>query len=166
MGPQQEVPVGRVSRPRGVAGEVQVEVMSDFPGRFASGEVIFVAGVARRIQRSYRPKPHLVVLKLEGIDSIDAAALLRGTTLTVPLEAVPPLPEGRYYHFQLMGMEVYTSQGELLGCITDIFPTGSNDVYAVTLDGRQVLIPAIDDVVQEVDVEASRMTVDLPEGLR
>lgn len=161
-----EILVGKVTRPHGKWGEVVVKVMSDFPGRFASGEFLFISGLPRRIQRSYRPQPHIAVLKLEGISSLDAAVRLKGANITIPQEVVPSLPAGSYYHFQLLEMEVCTSEGELLGRITNIFPTGSNDVYVVTLDGSETLIPAIDDVIQDVDVHAGRMTVVLPEGLR
>ena len=160
-----EILVGKVTRAHGRWGEVVVNVMSDFPGRFDSGEILFISDLPRRIQRSYRPQPHIVVLKLEGISSHDAAVRLKGANITIPQEVVPSLPEGSYYHFQLLGMEVCTSEGQLLGRITNIFPTGSNDVYVVTLDGSETLIPAIDDVIQDVDVDMGRMTVVLPEGL-
>jgi 16S rRNA processing protein RimM len=160
-----EVIVGKVTRAHGMWGEVVVNVTSDFPGRFDSGEFLFILDLPRRIQRSYRPRPHIVVLKLEGISSREAAVRLKGANITISQEVAPNLPEGSYYHFQLLGMEVCTSEGQLLGHITNIFPTGSNDVYVVTLDGSETLIPAIDDVIQDVDVDMARMTVVLPEGL-
>ena len=160
------VVVGMVVSLHGVLGELRVDEMTDFSGRFVAGEFLFIGGEAYCIQRSHRPRPGVVVLKLEGVDTPRQAEDLKGKTITVPRDKVPPLPEGHFYHFQLVGMEVFTSEGECLGHITGILPTGSNDVYIVSLGKRQVLIPALDDVVREINVEAARMTVDLPEGLR
>ena len=77
-----------------------------------------------------------------------------------------PLSPGSYYHFQILDMEVWTLSGELLGAVTDILSTGSNDVYVVSKGGSETLLPAIQDVVLDVDLEKGRITVDLPEGLR
>jgi 16S rRNA processing protein RimM len=107
-----------------------------------------------------------VTLKLEGVNSRDDVEELRGVLITVPRQAVPPPPEGHFYHFQLIGMHVRTTQDEDLGCITEILTTGSNDVYVAKLGGMEVLIPALDEVIREVNVREARMTVDLPQGLR
>lgn len=108
----------------------------------------------------------MAILKLRGIDTREDAEGLAGVELEVPTEDVPPLPDGSYYHFQILDMEVWTSAGELLGIVVDILITGSNDVYVVRGGDREILVPALEDVVLEVDVEGGRLTVDLPEGLR
>lgn len=161
-----DVLVGRVLRPRGFAGELQVEPQSDFEGRFDPGEVVFLLGVPYRIEYAHWQSSASLVLKLEGIDSSQAAERLRSQSLFVPSDSVPSLPLGQYYYFQLLDIQVYTSEGEHLGQISEIMQTGSNDVYVVTNGPREILIPAMDDVILEVDVEARRMLVDLPEGLR
>ena len=142
-----------------------MEPLTDFQGRFAAGEVLLISGRPHRLEYA-QWRNALVVLKLEGIDSVHDAETLRGELLFVPRERVPSLPEDQYYYFQLMDMEVYTSEGEHLGHISEIIETGSNDVYVVTGGDRELLVPALDDVIREVDVEARRMLVDLPEGLR
>ena len=162
---QQHVLVGKVRGTRGTTGELQIEVMSDFPGRFAAGEILFVGGQEHRVQSSYHPRPNTMALKLEGIESPQHAKALTGEAITVPQDRVPPLPEGHYYHFQLVGLAVHTVSGQYLGHITNILSTGSNDVYVVTSAQQEVLVPALDDVVVEVDMRAARMKVDLPEGL-
>ena len=91
---------------------------------------------------------------------------LIGQWLTVPLEAVEPLPEGEYFHFQLIGLRVVTVEGEALGEVSEIIETGSNDVYVVNGPAGQVLIPAIASVVQQVDLEQGVMAVQLMEGMR
>lgn len=159
------VVVGKVLAPRGLAGEVRIEVISDSPGRFAAGGILFLNGRPHKILRSTDLPRGKVALKLDYIDSHLQAEGLRGCLLTVPEEMVPPLSEGEFYHYQIIDMEVYDQQGECLGKITQIFPTGSNDVYVVSHEGRDLLVPALVDVIMEVDVEKGTMTVDLPEGL-
>ncbi len=161
--------VGRVLAPRGPAGEVKVEVISDSPARFSKGSVLYLKGQTHRIQRSYRLPRGTMALKLEGINSRNEAEGLRDCFLTVSEDMTPPLPEGEYYHFQIIDMSVYTRKLEYLGQITQILPTGSNDVYVVSVasdEDEELLIPAVDEVIVEVDVAQGTMTVDLPDGLR
>ena len=89
-----------------------------------------------------------------------------GQLLTVPLAAVPSPPEGEYFHYQLLGLRVLTEEGEELGRITEILETGSNDVYVVSGDAGQVLIPALAEVIRKVQVDEGQMVVRLLDGLR
>ena len=169
MGREQDdgpVVVGKVLAARGLAGQLKIEPLSDFPGRFAPGGYLFLEGTPHLLQRSTKLPDGSLAIKLEGIDSREDAQKLLGLELTVPRDMVPPPPEGSYYHFQLIDMEVYTVSGDSLGALTEILDAGPNDVYIVTKDGREVLVPALEGVVLDVDVESARMTVDLPEGLR
>ena len=159
------VVVGRVLAPWGVHGELRVEVHSDAPGRFDAGGVLFVQGQPFTIGRAFSHKRSSLVLRLDGIETGEQAEALRGKWLEVPQEQVPPLPRGRYYHFQLMGMRVYTVQDQYLGVIDEILATGANDVYLVREGGKEVLIPALEEVIKEVDVENGIMRVELMEGL-
>ena len=86
--------------------------------------------------------------------------------MTVPLAAVPQLQEGEYYHFQLLGMNVLTEEGECLGRVREILETGSNDVYVVSGESGDVLIPALTEVIREVRLNEGLMVVKLLEGLR
>ena len=169
MGKEQDdgpVVVGKVIAVRGLAGQLKIEPLSDFPGRFSPGGHLFLDGTPHRLQRSAKLPDGSLAIKLEGIDSRDEAHKLLGLELTVPRDMVPPPPNGSYYHFQLIDIEVYTVSGERLGAVTEILDVGPNDVYVVTKDGREVLVPALEGVVLDVDIESARMTVDLPEGLR
>ena len=107
--------VGRVLAPRGPAGEVKVEVASDSPTRFSKGSVLYLKGQAHRIQRSYSLPRGTVALKLEGINSRNEAESLRDCFLTVSEDMAPPLPEGEYYHFQIIDMRVYTRKRSTWG---------------------------------------------------
>lgn len=160
----QFIVVGRVIAPWGVRGEMKVEVMTDFPNRFSPQEEVHIDGRPMTIERSRRHKGR-VILKLATIDNVDAAEQLRGRFLEVPLSALRPLPEDQYYRFQLIGLDVLTTEGELLGQITQILPTGSNDVYVVPTKDGELLIPGIDDVVKTVDMGKRCMVVEIIEGL-
>ena len=160
------VVVGKVLAPRGLHGEVRVQVISDSPERFSSGGILYANGRAYTIQRSSELPRGTIALKLAGINTRNHAEGLRDSYLMVPEEMVPTLPEGKYYHYQIIDIRVYTEEKEYLGQITDILSTGSNDVYIVSDEGQTILVPALEDVIKEVDVEQGRMTVDLPEGIR
>jgi 16S rRNA processing protein RimM len=160
------IPVGRVLSPRGIGGEVQVEVLSDSPGRFTPGGVVFLQGKRLVIGGCSHLSRGRLALTLESVYDRVQAEGLRGALLTVPEEMVPSLPEGQYYHFQLVDMDVFTGDGEYLGRITEVLSTGANDVYVVSREAGELLVPAIEEVVVEVDVGGGRMKVELPPGLR
>ncbi len=163
---QTAVLVGVIVAPHGTKGQVKVDMHTLFPGRFAAGETLFLDGHSYRVQHSVLQGGERVVVKLEGIDNRTEAEGLSNKSLTVPQERVPSLPQGEYYHFQIIGMGVHTVEGEYLGKIAEILSTGANDVYVVKGEGGQLLIPALDHVIKNVDVPKTSMVVDLPEGLR
>ena len=160
----QLIVVGRAVAPWGVKGEVKVEVMTDFPDRFSSGAEVSIKGRAVTIESSRWYKGR-VILKLATIESVEDAKGLRGEFLEVPKSRLRPLPEGQYYQFQLLGLEVWTTDGNLLGRIAHILPTGSNDVYVVPSKHGDLLIPAIEDVVKSVDLEMGCIVIEVIEGL-
>ena len=161
---QSNIVVGRILGPVGLEGELRVEVSSDVPDRFAPGSVIHIGNSPYRVQGA-RTTAKGLRIKLMGVTSHKAAMALSGQSVYVSEEEVPPPPEGTYYYYQVLGMRVVTSGGEKLGVVTDILSTGANDVYVVKSDARETLVPALADVVLEVDVQGQRMVVDLPEGL-
>ncbi|HEY8489769.1 MAG TPA: ribosome maturation factor RimM [Dehalococcoidia bacterium] len=160
------VAVGRVVRPWGVTGDLKVQPLTDFPEeRFAPGAEVWLRGRryavdGARLHRGY------VYLRLTGVHSANDAEALRDALVEVPEAALRPLPPGEYYRFQILGLAVYSTEGEYLGQVRDVLTTGSNDVYVVRDDGPELLVPAIDDVVKDVDLAAGRMTVELLEGMR
>jgi 16S rRNA processing protein RimM len=156
------VAVGWVAAPWGVRGDLKVQPLTDFPERFQRGAALWVQGRRIEVQRS-RWSRGFVYLGLSGIDSRNVAEELRGALLEVPESDLTPLPEGQYYRFQVIGLEVRTPEGRSLGRVAEILSTGSNDVYVVRGGPRELLIPAIEDVVKEVDVEGGRLVVEPPE---
>ena len=162
---QSPVVVGRIRSAWGLRGDVGVEVLSDVPNRFAAGSILRLKGKPTRVERSRKGKRGLIV-KLDAASDRTQAELLRGEELTVLPEQVEPLPDGMFYHFQILDMRVVTEAGEPLGIVSEIIVTGGNDVYVVHEEGRRdILIPALPDVVLDVDIDAGAMVVDLPDGL-
>ncbi|HXA42525.1 MAG TPA: ribosome maturation factor RimM [Candidatus Solibacter sp.] len=162
MKPPEHVRIGYVRRAIGLRGEVEVEPLTDNSGRIRAGLSVHAGAAVRKVE-AVHSSANLLILKFVGVDNRDDADSLRGRYLEVETIEVEPLPEGSYYHWQLLGLEVFDIDGKLLGTISDIIDNPANDVYVVTGDGGQVLIPAIVEVVLKVDLEAGRMTVNLPE---
>lgn len=107
-----------------------------------------------------RPHKGMMLLKLAGHDDREAAEKLRGALVVVPRQAVRPLPEGTWYVFDLEGLEVFTRDGVRLGILTEVLHPGANDVYVVRDGGRETLLPAIKQVILDVDLTRRRMTVE------
>ena len=145
---------------------MRVQPQTDLPERFEPGSTLYLDGVAAKVAAS-RPNKGGYVILLDLAPDRNVAETLRGSWLTIPESDLEPLPDGVFYHFQLVDMEVYTDDGERLGRIAEIIETPGNDVYIVRkTNERDLLLPAIKDVILDVDVESSRMTVHLLPGLR
>ena len=110
-------------------------------------------------------RKNFTAIHFEGVTDRNSAEALRGFELEMPESELPPLPDGEYYHYQLIGCSVVDLTGRQIGLLSGIMETGSNDVYVVTpSDGREILIPATKDIVKEVDIVEKVVTVDPPEG--
>ena len=158
------VAVGWIRAPRGVQGELKVVALTDFPQRFAPGAILWAGGVRYTVRRARSHRGTLLV-EFVGIETRDQAETLRDLLLEVPEEELAPLEENQYFRFQVLGMEVVDRDGRPLGRIEEVLDTGADDVYIVRSAEDELLIPAIDAVVKEVDVAGRRMVVELPEGL-
>jgi 16S rRNA processing protein RimM len=107
------------------------------------------------------------LLHLESVDDRNAAEKYRGAEVRLRSSEIPGLPPGTYYHWQIIGLHVITEEGEPLGRVTEILQTGANDVYVVRGETQgEILIPAIEPVVREIDLEAQTVRVHLLPGLR
>ncbi len=158
------ITIGQVLAPWGIKGKVRVEVVTDFPQRFAPSSQIYINRKPMTIASTQWHKGKAIV-KLDTIDSIEQAEKLQGQTIEIHHSQLQPLPEGQYYHFQLIGLEVWTTQGELLGKISQILTAESNDNYAVHGAKGEILIPAIEDIVKSVDLDNGRITIEAIDGL-
>ncbi len=163
--------VGRISRPHGIRGELRVEIITDYPERLGQHVCFYLASpdspeaVRRYPVEKLRWHRGALLLKLGGCDDRNGADELRGMLVQVPLEEAVPLEEGEYYYFQLVGVRVETESGQWLGRVVEVLETGANDVYVVRGPRGEVLLPAVEDVVLELDLELKRMVVRLLPGM-
>jgi 16S rRNA processing protein RimM len=152
----------------GIHGELKVRLLTDIPNRFSELETIYVGAnhTSYPIQHVRPYKGEMILLKLKGIDDANAAELLRNQDLSIPLSELAKLPPDSYYQHDILGLQVLTLDGLELGQIVDVIVTGSNDVYSVKKpDGSQVLIPAIKDVIKQIDLNRRTMHIDPLPGL-
>jgi 16S rRNA processing protein RimM len=175
--------VARVLRAHGVQGELSCEIITEFPERFQKTKRLFLsppvnpgsmeplAGTAPQPMavKQARLAPHRgqaeVILQLADVTDRDAADKLRGWLVQVPEREAWKLPRGRFYWHQIIGLRVVTGEGEELGTVSEIIETGANDVYVVKGHGKERLIPAVKQFVQEIAPERGEMVVSLLPGM-
>ena len=167
--PQQQpdnlVAVGVVLRAHGSDGRVRVQSETDNPQRFRKGARL-IAGDRELLVEHVQQAPNgSLLLRFTGIAARGDASALQGETLYIPADEAPDAPPGTYYHYQLVGMSVVSEAGDRLGTLTEIIATGANDVYVVTAESAELLLPALADVIVNVDVQANSMTAAVPDGL-
>jgi 16S rRNA processing protein RimM len=167
VGEPEYLMVGFLRRPHGVKGEILMDVHTDFPERLKTGVTVFVGeDYQPMVIASRRPHAAGMLLRLRGVKSPEDAGQYRNTRVYVRASDRPALPEGEYYHHQLIGLNVITDDGRDLGSLVDVLETGANDVYVVrAVDGNEVLLPAIPPVVLEVRLADHQMRVHLLDGL-
>jgi len=158
------IAVGFVRGPHGLDGELKVDPLTDHPHRFQAGAVLQAGGRSYTVRAS-RVHQKALLVQIEGIDTRAQAESLRDLLFEVPESELPALAEGEYYRYQLIGIEVVDGEGQPLGRLAEVLDTGANDVYAVRNDEGELLLPAIDTVVKQVNVAAGRMVVEVPAGL-
>jgi len=166
------IAVGKVKSSHGVKGEVKIACLTDFPSRFQPGLVLYpepsLPQIKSLILESVKTSGNVMILKFENVDSREKADELKGHTLEVLLDEddIKSLPEGTYWQFQIIGLDVVTSGGLRLGKVSEILKTGANDVYIVKSDSaKEVLIPAIKDVVRKVDLKKGIIVIEPIPGL-
>lgn len=167
------LPIGKIVGAHGVKGNVKVYSFVESLSLFEQESSILVVSAkgSEKIFKIKWIKPHgrVVLLSLEGIENRDLAETLIGSELFVKRDSLPKLVDGSYYWFDIIGLAVFTNDEKYIGRVESIIPTGSNDVYVVKDAQKdrdnEILIPAIESAVLEIDLEQKRMIVDLPEGL-
>lgn len=165
--------IGKITGTHGIKGTFRVFPTTEDPSRFELlKEVIVDLKGKKEIFKIKNVAYHknMVLLTVKEIDDINIAERYKNAVILIPEEQALPLEEDEYYTRDLYDMKVYTTEGEYLGIIDNIFATGANDVYAVKNDeipnSKELLIPAIKDCIIDVDVKENKMTVKLLEGLR
>lgn len=161
--------IGQIVNTFGIKGMVKIKPFTDDINKFDKLKKIYIK--KENTKKEYQieeVKYHkqMVLMKLKGINTPEEADLLRGSYLIINREDEEPLEEGTYYIVDLLGSEVYTDEDVLLGKLEDIYNTGSNDIYVVKDElGKQVLLPAISDVIKNIDIKNKKITVHIVSGL-
>ncbi len=159
--------VGRIIKPHGIRGDLAMKVITDYPERLPEIDTLYV-GPAYEPYKVKRVRFHAggTLMLFEEVEDRNAAELLRGMMVYVHIDDAVPLEEGEYYLFQIIGAQVVTGDGLVLGTLTDLLETGANDVYVITApDGEEILIPAIPEVIRRVDANKKVITISLLDGL-
>lgn len=166
--PPEYLAVGRVLRPHGLRGDLLLEPASDLANTLRPGTTVYLgASRERAVIRSLRAHGRQYLVLLEGSVDRSGAEGWRDLVVYVHFDQAAPLPEHTYYRWQIIGLQVWSDEQESLGRIVEILETGANDVYVVRSEsGQELLLPAIEPVVLEVDLAEKRMTVHLLPGLR
>lgn len=161
--------IGQIVNSYGIKGFVKVVPFTDDITRFEDLETVYVDKDKKLKEftiEDVKYSKKLVLLKFKGIDDINDTISLKNCYLKINRENAVELEEDSYFIVDLIGLEVHTDEGEFLGNLCDVFPTGSNDVYVVKDElGKQVLLPAIKEVIKNVDIENKKMIVHLIPGL-
>ena len=160
--------VGRILSTHGLAGEVKVSVITDFPDqRFSPGSKLFCEKGRRELTlKSGQPFKQFWLVQFEEVTDIDEAKSLQGQMLLVSSDDQQDLPAGSYYYHDILGCSVF-EDGQEIGKVTDIEQPGANDIWEVTdTHGKNFWLPYIPSVVKKVDIEEKHIDVELMEGLR
>ncbi|MDJ0788445.1 MAG: ribosome maturation factor RimM [Myxococcota bacterium] len=172
----QRVVLGRVTGAHGVRGFVRVRISGDDPGNLLSLSSVMLARAERgpedpsprhhEIEEGGRGRPGEARIRLRGVSDRDAAEALRGAWVLAAPEALPKLSSGEHYWFELIGFEVATREGDLVGSVAEIWDIGPHDVLVVRDEaGRQRLIPTAGPAIHEIDDTHRRITIEALPGL-
>ena len=161
--------IGQIVNTSGLKGEIKIKPFTDDITKFNNFKTIYVS-IKKELKEfeveKVRFSKNMVFLKLKGIESIEEAENYRNLYLKIKRDKDEKLEEDTYYIVDILGCKVYTDEQKELGEVIDVFSTGSNDVYVVKDElGKQILLPAIKDVIKNVDIENKLITVHLMEGL-
>lgn len=161
--------IGRVTGSHGLHGAIRVRMDDPDPAILTTLERLFIETAEGRREFALSRAASLgrgqFRVVLDTIDDVDAAQALKGCPVIAAIADLPPLGEGEFYYFQLIGAEVMLTDGRRLGTIAEVFSTGANDVWTVRDGEREVLVPVIADVVKAMDLDARRVTIEPLPGL-
>lgn len=166
---QKNLEIGQIVNTFGIKGFVKVNPFVGDISRFDDLKKVFVKSnksIKELMVEEVKYHKNMVLLKFKGIDRVEDAEPLRNSYLEVDRENAIELQEGEYFIVDLLGLNVITDENELIGKLEDIFNTGSNDIYVVkSEDGKQLLLPAISEVIKEINIQEGKIIVHLLEGL-
>lgn len=161
--------VGQIVNTFGVKGFVKVNPFTDDAERFEELKTVYICkkdGMQKVEIQEVKYHKNMVLLKIKGIDDMNAAEKVKGLYLKIDRKDAKKLPKDTYFIADLIGLDVYSDENKYLGKVEDIFSTGANDVYVVKNDeGKQILLPSIPEVLKTIDLENEKIIVHILEGL-
>ena len=160
--------VGRVIKPHGLKGEVQVLLDVDYPEEYEDMESVFLAIKGELLPyfiERIKITTNVVIVKFDGIDNSEAALKLKNAVLYLPENLLPELEEDGYYFHELVGFEVIDAEKGNIGKVITVYSLPAQNLLAIEHKGKEVLIPMADEILQVVDKEKKQIQVNLPEGL-
>jgi 16S rRNA processing protein rimM len=161
--------VGQIVNTFGINGVVKVKPFTDEIERFEELKFVLIEKNNQLVKyeiKEVKYQKQMVLLKLNGIDNMNQAETFKGCYLKIERKYAKKLPEVTYFIADLIGLNVYTDEGKLLGRLEDIYNSGSSDIYVVKNElGKQILLPAIKDVIKQIDLNDEKIVVHLLKGL-
>ena len=162
---QEYFEVGQIVNTFGIKGQLKVKPFTDDMERFEELKTVYICkkNEMKKVEiEDVKYNKQCVLLKVKGIEDLTEAEKYKGLFLKIDRKDAKKLPKDTYFIADILGLEVYTDEGELLGKVDDIFPTGANDVYVVKNElGKQILLPSIPEVIKEIDLEKGKVIVHL-----
>ena len=157
--------IGKLRRTHGVKGEILMDVLADDPEMIKPGLTLFVGSKHKEAKlAAVRTADKSLIVRFEGYSDCDQAAVFRNQFVAIKTSDAQPLDSGRFYHHEVMGLKVFDESGKELGVISEIIPTGANDVYVIKpLEGEDILVPAVKEFVMKIDTGSRSIVVRLPE---
>lgn len=163
------VAIARIIKPRGLRGEVVAELLTDFPERFDGLEKVvglFPDGERRDLKiENVWFQNERIVMKFDGVDSIEDVEPLRGVEICVAESDAVELGEGEFFDWQLEGCKVETVDGRSIGTVSELLRTGATEILVIDGGEKELLVPFAESICVEVDIEKKRIVIDPPEGL-
>jgi len=163
------VVIGRILRPHGIKGEVKVDVITDWPGRFSTGRSVFVNSDNKngswRVIENVRFQNTRLIIKFKGVESRDSAEVLKNHWLEIRANERPVLKQDEYYLPDLLGSSVRLADGNNLGMLKDVMQDTSQDLYVIETDRGDVLVPAVKAFIKKIDLSQRIIIIDPVEGL-
>jgi len=161
--------IGKIIRPHGLDGSLRVLSYAESEKTFLDAGTVIIrpenGDTNEHRVISFRPHHRIFLLTLEGVDTPEGAEAYRNAAIFIRKGSIRRKEEASFFWYELIGLSVFLDTGEFVGTIRHIFPTGSNDVYVVKKGGTEVLVPAIHDVVEEIDLEKQKMIITNSGGL-
>jgi 16S rRNA processing protein RimM len=161
--------IGYIANTLGVKGELKVVLLTSIPDRFETLQTCYIdTGTGKlqvRVEKQRPYKTNSIALKLTGYDDIDSVTGFKGKYLEVDRDNLATLEEGHYYVFEIIGCSVINADGCVLGEVVDVLSPGAHDLYVVMGKHGEILIPAVKEMVKDIDIREKTIRVSLPEGL-